>query len=227
MAKHEIPQLDAQSRERMGSRYAARLRDKGRLPAIIYGHKQDPAAITLDARIFSDVLRRRAHVVNIAQDAKTQSCLVKDVQWNHLGTHIIHVDLARVDLTERVRTEVGLEYVGEPKATQEAGSILEHIYSEIEIECEAGNIPESIRVDLTDIAREKPFAVRDLQLPPGIVCTMDPNTTLAAISFVAEQVEEPVAAEAGPAEPEVIGAKKEEEAAAPAEEKEKPKKEKG
>ena len=224
MAKNNIPQLDAEARDRLGSRYAARLRDKGRLPAVIYGHKQDPVSVTLDTKAFGDVIRRHTHVINVSFSSGVESCLVKDVQWNHLGTQIIHVDLARVDLAERVETEVELEFVGDPKAKQEAGAVLEHVHSSIEIECEAGNIPGSIRVDLTNISREKPITVADLQLPEGVKCTMEPGTIIASISFVSEQIETPVA-EAGPTEPEVITAKKEpKEGEAPAAEKGKEKK---
>lgn len=212
MAKHEIPRIEVEVREQMGSRYAARLRDQKRLPGVIYGHKKEPVHISFDARQVQHLLHNQAHVLEVVYDSQAQSCLVKDVQWDYLGSNIIHLDLTRVDLSERVTTEVALELVGEPVGLKEVGAMLEHPYSTIEVECEAGNIPDAIRADVSHLEVGKQLSVGQLEMPEGVACTLAPETVLASILIVMVTEEEEPAEEVvdESAEPEVITAKKEE-----------------
>ena len=150
-------------------------------------------------------------------DATIEPCLIKDVQWDHLGSNILHADLARVDLTESVTVNVDLELTGEAVGLKEAGAILENPVTELEVQCQAGNIPASIKIDVTNLNIGDTIMVADIQLPEGVVAADDPETVIATMRVLAEEVEEePVEATEG--EPEVIGKKPEEEGAAEAKE---------
>lgn len=210
MSSHAIPQVKVESRQRIGSRYAKRLRDAGRLPAVIYGHQQDPMHVSFNSKEVVTHLLNRAHLLQVSNNGSTESCLVKDVQWNYLGTQIIHIDLARVDLSETVEVEVALEIVGEAVGLKEAGALLSHPLSAIEIECRADQIPEVITLDVSALNVNESITAADLKLPAGVACTMDPETLLASISIQAEEPEEEAVAEAGDGEPEIIGAKEKE-----------------
>src|SRR6266480_776211 len=124
MATTKIPQVQVQPRQRTGSRYAARLREAGRLPAVIYGHKTEPLHVSLDRRQIVDLIYAHAHLLEVMLDSQPQPVLVKDVQWDHLGTTIVHLDLTRVDLTERVKVHVPLALTGEAPGLKEEGAIL-------------------------------------------------------------------------------------------------------
>lgn len=204
MAQQTMPRIETQPRERIGSRYAARLREAGRLPVVVYGHGQDPLHVSVDAKRFVDVLHDNAHLVELALDGNAEACLIKDVQWDHLGKKVIHVDLARVDLTEEVEVEVELEFVGEPAALNQPGAVLEHPETTLTVSCLANNIPESIKVDISNLAAEEMITVADVKLPEGVKAVTDEDTMLVRISIV-EETEEEAAAEAATAEPEVIG----------------------
>jgi large subunit ribosomal protein L25 len=212
MATQQIPQIEVQPRPRLGSRYAARLREAGRLPVVVYGHKQEPVHLSVDYRKVRDLLHAKTHLLEVILDAKPQPVLVKDIQWDHLGAEILHLDLTLVDLTERVtvRVELVLTGTGEAVGLKEEGAILEHPLSHISIECLATQIPEKIVLDVTELKVGQVMTVRDLKLPAGVTTTLDTNTALATISVVAEEVVEAPVAEAGVAEPEVIGKKLEE-----------------
>jgi len=197
-----IPQLKAESRERLGSRYAARLRNQGRIPAVIYGHKQDASHVSLDRLEVTDILHHNAHLIEVCVADGVEPCIIRDVQWDAIGSKITHIDLTRVDLTERVTVEVAIEIHGDPKALKEPGAILEHPLSEIEIECLANQIPEVIRVDVSELKVGQTITVADLKLPEGVTATQDPETIIAAIHVVEEDAD---AAAAPVAEPEVIG----------------------
>lgn len=216
MATQEIPKVQVQVRDRVGSRYAARLRKEGRLPAIIYGHKKDNLPVWVDYRQFVRLLHDNVHLIEAVVDSRSEPCLIRDVQWNHLGTAVVHVDLARVDLSELVEVEVELELVGQSdnKALQQAGAVLVHPVSSIEVKCRADQIPDRITVDLSGLELDQTLTVGDLQLPEGVQAVTDAETVIAQIQIVQETPEEVAAAEAGAAEPEVIGrgAEKKEEA---------------
>ena len=207
MTEHEIPRITVEQREHVGSRYAARLRTAGRLPAVIYGHKQDPVHVSADAKEVSDLLHIKAHVFEVVLGDKTESCLVKDVQWDHLGTDIIHLDLARVNLSETVTVEVELDFVGEAAGLKAPGTVLDHPYATVEVKCRVSDIPELIRIDVSSLEVNDTLTVADLELPADVTCTMDAATVVAAVRLlsIAEEEEEEEAVEEGAVEPEVIG----------------------
>ncbi len=211
MAQGQLPRISIEKRERVGSRYAARIRKEGKLPAVVYGHGADPVHVTVDKRSFVDILHRNAHLIEADVDGTVEPCLVKEVQWDHLGKEIIHVDLARVNLTEEVEVEVGLEFVGEPAALKTPGAVLEHPQTQIRIRCTAGNIPDQIRVDISDLGLDQMITVADLKLPEGVKAEAEEETLVARISVVEDTSDED---EAGGAEPEVITRGKKEEGAA-------------
>ncbi len=190
MAKHEIPKLTAATREATGSRFSARLRACGQLPAVIYGHKKQSVHVSVDAKEMRHLLHHNTHVLEIVRDSESEPCLIKEVQWDHLGSQVIHVDLARVDLTERVRTHVALELIGEPVGLKESGAFLEHHHPEVEVECQASAIPDRLTADIGELDVGKPLTVADLSLPDGVECTLGPDTVLAGISIAMEQPEE-------------------------------------
>jgi large subunit ribosomal protein L25 len=158
-----------------------------------------------------DLLHNRSMLLEVVLNQQPQPVLVKDIQWNHLGSEVLHVDLARVDLTERVRVHVELVLIGEVVGIKdEEGAVLEHPIAEIEVECLATQIPERIKLDVSTLKIGETKTVKDLQLPEGVTCTLDPATVLASITLVKEEVVEAPVAEAAAAEPEVIGKKAEE-----------------
>ena len=205
MATQQIPQIEVEKREHVGTRYARRLRQEGRLPAVIYGHKQDPVHVSLDRREFTDLLHHHTHLLEVKVDENAAPCLIKDVQWDHLGAEVVHVDLTRVDLTESVTVEVEIQLAGEPVGLKETGTILEQLLSMLEIECLATQIPEEIRVDVSHLNVGESTTVGDLALPEGVKATAAPETLVARVEEVRRVEEEEVVEEVEGEEPAVIG----------------------
>lgn len=210
MSKRDIPRIPGQTRDRSGTRYANRLRNEGRLPGIVYGHKQDPVPLSVDYKQLVDLLHLNYHLIELEVDGKVDACLVKDVQWNYLGTKIVHIDLARVDLSEQVEVEVSIELTGEPAALQEAGAVLSQPLTSIELRCRADEIPESIIHDVSELEAGHSITVSDLTLPEGVVAVTDPETLVAQIQ-IQEELPEEEPAVAATEEPEVIGQAEEKE----------------
>ncbi|MFZ4722402.1 MAG: 50S ribosomal protein L25 [Phycisphaerales bacterium] len=212
------PTLKAAPRERLGSRYAKRLRTSGKLPGVLYGHGTAPMSITLDEKETVTSLKAGAHVVKLAMEGgSTETCLVKDLQFGWMGDNVIHVDLARVDLDEVVTVKVRLQFVGTPESAKKPGAVLTHDVTELEIECKVRDIPEEIRVDLGGITADV-YTVSEFKLAEGLKAVTDPHAALSRVVTIAEEAEGEAAAPTAGAEPEVLTAKKDKEGegAAPA-----------
>jgi large subunit ribosomal protein L25 len=202
--------LKATTRTGTGTRKTRALRAQGKIPGIIYGHGIAAAPVTLDGHEVVTALGHHERVLEIDLEGQTQSVLVKDVQYDYLGQDILHLDLTRVNLDERVEVTVSLTFRGEPAGAAEGG-VLQVASNEVAIECPVRSIPEEIRVPVAELKLYDKLFARDLALPEGATLVDDPNMLIASVGMVHE-VEE-AAAEVAPAGPEVIGEKTEEEGA--------------
>jgi len=201
-------QLTAKIREQTGSKAAVRERKQGRIPAIVYGHKKEPVAVSLDAHNLVEGLNHGHRLMDVHIGKKSQKMLVKDLQYDYLGKDVIHVDLMRVDITETVKVAVPIELKGTAKGTHEGGVISEHT-DHLEIECQAADIPESIVVSVVDMDIGDTLHASDIELPPGTRLSSSPEMLLVTCSLVAaakaaEELEEEM-----PIAPEVITEAKE------------------
>src|SRR5262245_1338249 len=110
MAESEI--LAAQPRKTSGTHEARRMRKQGLIPAVVYGHKEETLSLTVRRDDLFKVIRHGARVVDLQAHGKTEKALIRDVQWDHLGHDILHVDFARVAEDERIKIEVRIELRG-------------------------------------------------------------------------------------------------------------------
>ncbi|MFQ5411384.1 MAG: 50S ribosomal protein L25 [Phycisphaerae bacterium] len=208
----EIPTLSVEPRKAAGSRATARLRRGGKLPAILYGHGREAATLSLDTHDVEQQLEHGMHIVNLNMDGTVQACQFKDVQYDYLGTNPIHVDLIRVDLSERITLNVSLEFRGTPEGVGEGG-VFRHELTDIEIACVVSEIPDSIRVDISHLGLDQILYVKDIELPEGMTAVTDPEAVVGMVRLPIAAPETPVAeeGEAPIAEPEVISKGKAEE----------------
>jgi len=213
----ESPVLTARLRERTGSRYNRRLRDAGGLPAVVYGQGKDPVSISLEAHETVQHIQKGEKVFELALDGtdRRQHALLKDLQFDHLGTGIVHADLVRVELTDRVDVTVPLHLIGDAKGLKAAGAIMIHPVSEIELNVLITNLPEFIEVDVSDMDVGDVIHASEVELPKDtMVLLSDPDGIVAQIQVQAEEEasgEEAEVGAVGGAEPEIIGEKKDEE----------------
>ena len=200
---HDTPTIAARKRERTGSRYAQRLRKAGELPAVVYGHGEDPVHVSVNEKEVLSHLHHGAHVFEMQIDgAAAETCLVKDLQFGYLGDNVIHVDFTRVDLNERVTVHVHIHWVGTPAEAEKAGAILRHDLTELTVNCTVRSIPEEIRVDLSEMDGTT-LTAGEITLPEGMTLEDDPATPVASITIAAEPVDGDDAD--GDGQPEVIG----------------------
>jgi large subunit ribosomal protein L25 len=196
--------LTIQERTGRGSHEAKRLRKQGLLPGVVYGHKEETVAVALPAEAFQTAIRHHVRVVDLHFEGKVQKALIKEIQWDHLGHDILHVDFARVAADERITVTVPLELRGTAPGVT-AGGVLNQPLHTLSVECPAISIPESVRVNINELQIDAAIYVRDLVLPPGVKAMTDPDAIVVQVAAPLAEPEAPAAPAAESAEPEVIG----------------------
>lgn len=196
--------LKAEVRDGTGTKQAVKVRKAGRIPAVVYGHKKEPTAISLDAHSFTEGLHHGHRLVDVQIGKKKETALVKDIQYDYLGRDIIHVDLMRVDVTETIKLRVPLELKGTAAGTHEGGIIEEHV-DRLEVECLVSDIPESIVITVKDVGVGDSIHAGDVELPEGLKLASPPEMLIITCHLVAAAKTAEEAEEEAPAAPEVIG----------------------
>lgn len=211
-----VIQLSGKRREVIGKGGARKARAAGQIPGVIYGHGEQPMAVSIDGREFSTAMRSHKGgnaIVNLKVDGGEFTALVRDAQIDPLSRAIVHLDFQHISLTETIEVEVPVHPVGLAVGVKDSGGILEVITRTIEVRCLPTAIPASIDLDVTALNIGESLHVSDIKAE-GFTILTDLSTTV--LTVVAPTVEEaPVPAEgevaavaaATPAEPEVVGAK--------------------
>lgn len=202
----QILDVQGEKREARGRHANERLRRRGMIPAVIYGHKQAPENIALSRHDVELAISRLQHVVNLKDGGGSTTYLIKEVQYDHLHKDPIHVDLMRVDPNERVHVRVPVIIRGEAKGVHDGGEVVQAI-TDLDVECRLLAIPEEVRVKIDDLLIGQSITVKDLDLPEGVTAQHEPDEAVVlcrARRGVTEAAPE-AAAEGATAEPEVIG----------------------
>ncbi len=192
--------IKAEPRTEFGKGAARRIRRADKVPAVIYGHGNDPIHVTLPGH---DTMLAIKHgganaVLNIEVDGKVQLALTKQVQADPIKGFLEHVDFVAVRKGEKVTVEIPIHLVGE--ANPDALVVIEH--NAVTVEAEATHIPENIEVSVEGAQVGTQILASDLTLPSGSTLLLDPETLIVNVSHAptAEEVESELAeaeAEAG------------------------------
>jgi large subunit ribosomal protein L25 len=203
--------LHVEKRNTVGKRNNVRLRRHGRLPAILYGHGEDPVSLTLAADEFEASLRHGAKVVDLEGDASGKA-LLQDVQWDTFFQEVLHVDLLRVRAGERVTVDVPVELRGEAPGAR-AGGVIEQMIHSLEIEVALDVIPDKLHLNINRLEIDGHLTAKDIEdLPEGAKILSDEDAWIVhCVMPTVEEEEAAPAEEAVAGEPEVIGKGKEEE----------------
>ncbi len=173
-----------------------KLRGAGKLPAIMYGPKEEATLLTLDKIAFEKVLKQAGESSVIVLNGLTspKEVLVQEVSFNPLKGGVIHVDFYAVEAGKEITVDVPLQFVGEAPATKRGGTLTKVLH-EVEVTCTPGNLPQHIDVDVTTLDDfEKQIHVKDLVVPKGVTIENDPEDVIALVQAVEEESEAPVEA---------------------------------
>jgi large subunit ribosomal protein L25 len=217
--------VSAEPRSLRGKNEARRLRASGRIPAIVYGSRKDAVAVAVSPKEITKILHSKTGhntIFDVAMDGETTPAMVVDWQYDPIKDTLLHVDLKRIDLTQRLQVHVPIATTGEPTGVKVEGGLLEVVTREVLIECLPDEIPEHFTLEVAQLALGQSLRASDVGLSGSMKLMTPPDTVVVhvvAIRGVVETTAEAATPEAAPAgaataEPEVIKkGKKEEEAA--------------
>ena len=191
--------LEAQERALTGKGAARKLRAEGFIPAIVYGHKSDNKHLAISEKPLTRLVHsgQSNALIELSVDGEKEKrpVIIKEIQADPITTHLLHVDFLQVALDEPVNTVVPVVLVGEEQRAHDGG-IVEHILRELEISCLPTIIPESIKVDVSDLKLYDTLNVENLKVPAGIEVTNSPDeVVLSIVAPVIETEEETEEAE--------------------------------
>lgn len=213
----EFIQLQVQRRDSKGTAASRRLRGEGKIPAVLYGLGRPNANLTIDAEALESFLKSGSKLVELTLGDLKQQAILREVTHDPLSDATLHVDLHRIDEHHEIEAEVEVQFKGLAKGTLEGG-IFEAVLAELKVRCTPAKLPKAIVVDIASLVVGQSIMVKDLALPAGVVVLgHKPDDHVCHVVMPKIVVLEPVAAEAGPTEPERIGGKKPEEGEAEAE----------
>ena len=166
--------LNAEIREDVGKGASRRLRHQGKIPAVIYGGKKEPATLTLEHAQLLRAAEQESFYSSILEvsvdDGRSQKVVVRDVQHHPYKSQILHLDLLRVSADEILRMSVPIHYTGEDKseAGTTSGVVIQHLVTEVEIAALPENLPEYLDVDLSALEDGDVVVLSDIKLPEGV-----------------------------------------------------------
>jgi large subunit ribosomal protein L25 len=222
--------LEAEPRTAGTKNDARRVRRQGKVPAVVYGAGKQALAVSVDPRQVARILQSETghnSVFDLAVNGERTKAMIVDWQYEPIKGALLHIDLKRIAMDQKLRVNVPIELVGEAAGVKQQGGILEQILREVEVECLPGDIPNAVELNVAELGFGTVLRVSDLPKNDKVRYLTDPEQPIAHIISIKEEevpTAEAVAGEAAaaPAEPEVIKKGKqetEEEGAEPAAEK--------
>jgi large subunit ribosomal protein L25 len=229
MSSQQQEVVEAQPRpdSSRGKNEARRLRAIGRIPAVVYGAKKQALAISVDPKQISRILHSESGhntIFELKVGSENAKSMIVDWQYDPLSGKLLHIDMKRIAMDEKMRVKVPIQLVGEAPGVKQQGGLLDQVLRELEIECLPADIPSHIDADVSHLEFGHVLRVGDLPHDAKVKFLTDHQQTVAHVTHVKEEVAPAPeaaaeAATAAPAEPEVIKKGKqetEEEAAEPA-----------
>ncbi len=204
--------LEAQPREAGTKNDARRVRREGKIPAVVYGAGKQAMTVSVDPRQVSRILHSETghnSVFDLTLEGELTKAMIVDWQYEPIKGSLLHIDLKRIAMDQKLTVNVPIELVGEPAGVKQQGGILEQIAREVEVECLPGDIPNEIELNVSELVFGTVLRISDLPKNDKLKYLSDPEQPVAHIITIKEE-EVPAAdavageAAAAPAEPEVI-----------------------
>ena len=191
-------QFVAFERQQQGTGASRRLRNTGRAPGIVFGGGIAPATIELDHNALWHALHKEAFhasILDMELNGQVQKVLLRDVQYHPFKPQVLHVDFQRVDEKTRLRKKIPLHFVNAENspAVKQDKCLVNHVATEIEIECLATQLPEFIAVDLSGLVKGQSLHATDLQYPEGIKFVRHGKVNPVIVAAVPPKIEEEAA----------------------------------
>ncbi len=178
-----VPELNVELREATGKGVARKLRAQGMIPGVLYGSQGESAALTVDPQALKKLIVAApspSFLVNLKINKKVQRAMLKDFQIHPIKRDLVHADFLRVEADQAVTLEVAIDLIGEPVGLTDGGN-LEVRNPFISLSGLPDKLPQSIEMDISQLAIGDLLRVSDLVLEEGIEPVSPPDTILCAV----------------------------------------------
>jgi len=208
----ETNSLEAQPREAGSKNDARRVRQGGKIPAVVYGAGKDSVSVSVDPRVVSRILHSETGhntIFDLVNGGERTKAMIVDWQYEPIKGTLLHIDLKRIAMDKVLTVRVPIVLKGEAAGVKQEGGIMEQILRELEIECLPADIPSHIDADVSQLTFGMVLRVSDLPPIEKLKFLTDANQPVAHVTSVKEEVvatPDATAADATatPAEPEVM-----------------------
>jgi large subunit ribosomal protein L25 len=206
--------LPVERRDRVGTSSAHKLREHGKIPAVLYGHGTAPLHLAVEARAFDDLLHHggRTNVITLMLDGKkADTAMVREIARHQVTHKIAHIDLQRVSEHEAVHAKVPIVTVGTARGVREFGGVMDVLAHEIDVEGPIDELPDQLEVDVADLGIHQHITASQVTLPKGFKLLTGPDAIIVSVeaSKTAQHLEEAASGLTEQTTPEVIGSKDE------------------
>ena len=178
-------EISAEARSGLGKGETRRLRRQGLVPAVIYGGGKPPMTVSLRANILRRQLENEAfysHILKVKTPEGDLQAVLKDLQRHPATWEVMHVDLLRTSATQVLSMTVPLHFANEDTAPGvKLGGVVSHIVNEVDISCQAKDLPEFIEVDMGAMEMDATLHLSDITMPAGVELTALAHGNDAAI----------------------------------------------
>ncbi len=212
--------IEVQTREEKGSNASRRLRNEGKVPAVVYGGKLDAAPVVVNRRRVIESLQEAGgenaiFLLTLGKDKR--HAMIREMQVDPITNRIEHIDFQRIDMAEKVKVEIHVELTGEAVGVKLEGGLVDFITRSVAVECLPSNIPNELKLDVSELHIGQHLEAKDLPIPDDVELVEDESRVIVSVAAPRVADEEETSAEdeglleAGGEEPEVAGHGKEEE----------------
>ena len=181
------------------------LRRAGRIPGVVYGAGAEPVAVSVLEKDVQAALRSGARVLDLKIGADSVGALLKDVEYDHLGERLVHVDFQRLRKGEKITIRIPVTYKGTPAGAKEGG-VFNIVHDTLAVSCLPEDAPDHVEVDVSALKVGESLHVREVALPKGVSAAEGAEVVVAVVTYADKEAEAVVAVpEEASTQPEVIG----------------------
>jgi len=188
--------LPVESRDKLGTAHARRYRRAGRVPCILYGRGRESVPLITPASAVEHLLKHHTPLVRLTLGEKSQTALVRALEWDTFGEHVAHLDFVRVEMEDEVKVSIPVHVTGDPKGAHEGGS-LQLVKPDLEVYCRVDSIPEQVTLDVSDLGIGDGIYVDEVPYPDRVRPVREGHELVVHVLAPKKVVEEEPSVEEG------------------------------
>ena len=197
--------MNAESRKAAGKGASGRLRRDGKIPGVVYGAGGEPVSVAVLEKDVQAALKTGVRILDLKVGSESVTALLKDVDYDHLGERLIHVDFQRLRKGEKVSIRIPVVFKGQPVGAKEGG-VFNVLHDTLLVRCQPEDVPDHLEIEVTELMLGDSVHVKDIVLPKGVAAAEGAEVVMAVVTYSDKEVEVVAAVpEEAAAQPEVIG----------------------